>query len=147
MTSIYERVLAESEHLFAPARYDDPSSPATPSTEAPVIDLATIEQDVRERVEDGVAKGREILDEILPRIAKAAADAQADPLVQALENVADPEARALLTSLAQKLATVAAEVQAPPAEAAPAAPADMAMGVPVGPSLPPLAGPVVAGQA
>lgn len=147
MTSIYERVLAESEHLFAPARYDDPATPASPApTEAP-MDLATFEADVRTRVEEITAKGREVLDEVLPRAAKAAADMQADPLVQALEAVADPEARALLTSLAQKLATVAAEVQAPPAEPVAAAPADMAMGVPVGPSLPPLAGPVVAGQA
>lgn len=142
MPSIYERVVAETEHLFATARYDDPATTTSPSTEAPAMDLATFEADVRSRVEEITARGREVLDEILPRAAQAAADAQADPLVQAIEGIVDPEARTLLASLARKLQAAATAVQAPPA----AAVADPAMGEQL-PPLPQVAGPVVAGQA
>lgn len=106
-----------------------------------MLDLATIEADVRTRVEEVVAKGREVLDDVLPKVAQAAADAQADPLVQAIEGIVDPEARTLLTSLAQKLGTVAAAIQ--PAQAATVA--DPAMGEQLPPL--PVSGPVVAGQA
>jgi hypothetical protein len=93
-------------------RYHDASChvPIQPAEDP--VNLATIEQDARERVEDVVAKGREVLDEVLPKLAKAAADAEADPLVQAIEaTVLSPADREFIASLVTRLGQAAAAAE------------------------------------
>jgi hypothetical protein len=77
-------------------------------------ELAVIEADIRERIEDVIAKGREVLDDHLPRLAQAAADAEGDPLIQAIEATLLPlDVRQLLASLVTKLGSDAPQVAEP----------------------------------
>ena len=74
------------------------------------MNLAVIEQDVREHVEAAIERGREVLDEVLPKLAKAAADAEADPLVQAIEAVTlTPADREFIAGLVTRLGQAAAQ--------------------------------------
>lgn len=150
MTTIGERLESEwhalRSHLPHP-HYDDPDT--TPAPEAPVIDLATIEQDVRDRVQSAISHAEQlggelkaVIDEHLPAIATAAAAAQASPIVKALEDaVLSPEDETMIASLISRFASYAAEH----APAQPEQPADVAMGEPQPVPVP--TGPVVAGQA
>jgi hypothetical protein len=84
------------------------------------MSLSTIEASLREDITTVEARVRSILDEHLPALATAAADAESDPIAQALENTfLDDDEKTLVASLISKLGTAAKDVQA--AESEPAA--------------------------
>lgn len=122
-------------------------TPAAPPREEPVS-LATIEADVRERVEDLVAKGRDILENRLPELQDLATKAEGNDLVDAALKAVHVSPK-ILTGLAATLNELEAELaksDPAPAEAAPAE-ADAAV-----PDAQPVAAvapdaPVVGGQA
>lgn len=148
---IYDRVMDEVADLFHPRHYHDPSTPATPAPEEPAMDLATLEQDGRQALQNVISHGeqlvtdaRNVLENHLPAIIGEASKVQGSPIVQLVESLAltPAEEQALADGIA-KMASLFHPTAPAPAE--PAAPADVAMGEQLPPQ--PTAGPVVAGQA
>ena len=119
-------------------------TPEAPPREEPVS-LATIEADLRERVQDVVTKGRDILENRLPEFADLAAKAEGNDLVDAALAAVHVSPK-ILTALAGTLneleaelaKTAAAETAPAETETAPAAPAAVTADA---------AAPVVGGQA
>jgi hypothetical protein len=105
-----------------------------------VIDLAEIETDVRNAITTIKDKAEEVISTHLPKLAQAAEDAQADPLITAIESVFLPDdIKAMIATLVTKLgqAKPVAPAEPDPATAeATAAAADtppMPMPEPAGP--------------
>lgn len=129
------------------AHHQLPSAPADPPEET--MDLAVIEQDIRERVQDVItdaehvaARAREVVQDHLPQLARAADAIQGSQIIQALEGaVLSPADETFIASLVKRLDTAAAAEQAaePPADTSTEPTADTA---PEAPSAP-----VVGGQA
>lgn len=141
MTAIYDQLERDWNHPL-------PSAPAAPLEET--MDLAAIETDIREGIQDAIAKGEEgfarlrgIAEQHLPSLAKAADTLQGSKIVQALEDaVLSPADEEFIASLVKRLDTAAAE-QPSGIDAEPdPAPADSAPAAPAAPSAP-----VVGGQA
>lgn len=104
------------------------------------MSLATIEAGIREAMTDVEAKVRTIVDEHLPQLADAAAEAESDPIAQALESVfLDDSEKTLIASLISKLGTAAKTAQsdspAPDGLVNPVTPAEPAQPVATGPSV------------
>lgn len=132
-----ERIFRETEHAIA-TRFPHPHPAATISTSTHPgghMDLATIEADTRDAVQNAMTALTHVTEEVLPKLASAASDAQSDPLVQAIESVFLPtEAKTLLATLVTKLGTPV-EAATTPAETEPAeaAEATKPAGAPSGP--------------
>ena len=110
---IFERVLHETERLF---RHPHPSATITTSSpKGATMDLATIEADARTHVANAMSELAHVAEEVLPKLASAATDAQADPLVQAIESVfLPPDVKQMLAGLVTKLGTPVSGSQTAP---------------------------------
>jgi hypothetical protein len=131
--TIYQQPVTET------AQHPLPSAPAASREDQ--MSLATIEAGIREAMTDVEAKVRTIVDEHLPQLADAAAEAENDPIAQALESVfLDDSEKTLIASLISKLGTAAKDVAesdspAPEVPAEPGAPAEVPQPVASGPSV------------
>src|SRR5580693_1166842 len=92
------RRLQRAGPLTTTGRHRLPSAPA--ASREGTMSLSTIEASLREDITTVEAKVRSILDEHLPALATAAADAESDPIAQALENTfLDDDEKTLVASL------------------------------------------------
>jgi hypothetical protein len=130
--TIYQQLVTET------AQHPLPSAPAASREDQ--MSLATIEAGIREAMTDVEAKVRTIVDEHLPQLADAAAEAENDPIAQALESaLLGPEDTALVASFIKRLGQLGSGAESDsPAPSEPAetdAPAEVPQPVAAGPSV------------